>query len=231
MAIVLASAAYARCADDVPHILVNEVLTNEEKPLEDSIELYNPTTTAVDVSGWYVTDNPSVSTKYRIPAGTIIGANNYIVLLHRDFQSLFGLSSLGDSCFIFSADSAGNLTGYSNGYSFNGAELNVSFGRYVNSVGGEFFVAQTERTFGAANSGPKIGPVVINEIMYDAATGNDDYIELLNITPDPVKLYDPSNPADTWRLAGIGFQFPQNIEIAGNSLMLVVPIDPAVFRS
>lgn len=231
MAILLACAAPLRAADAIPTIFVNEVLSNSENPLQDAIELYNPTNDAVDVTGWYLTDDRSEPTKYKLPPGSVIGPNNYIVILHDQFVVSFGISQLGDKVFVFSADAAGNLTGYSNGYSFEGADLNVSFGRYINSVGSEFFVAQAERTFGVANSGPKIGPVVINEIMYDPVTGNDEYVELLNITPDPVKLYDPSNPANTWRVAGIGFDFPQNVEIAGKGLMLLVPIDPAVFRA
>ena len=43
----------------------------------------------------------------------------------------FSLSSHGEEVYLFSADGAGNLTGYSEGFSFSDAESNVSFGRYT----------------------------------------------------------------------------------------------------
>ena len=74
------------------------------------------------------------------------------------------------------------------GFEF-GAQVNgVSFGRYVTSDGVEHFVTQHRSTLGAANAGPKVGPVVINEIMYappgfgSNADTLDEYIELRNIT-------------------------------------------------
>src|SRR5262245_61961692 len=42
---------------------------------EDWLELYNTTAAPVDVSGWYLSDDPANPTMWPIPAGTIIGAN------------------------------------------------------------------------------------------------------------------------------------------------------------
>jgi hypothetical protein len=73
--------------------------------------------------------------------------------------------------------------------------------------------------------------VVINEIQYHPAPGGDEFIELMNITNAPVKLYDPSFPTNAWRLNGVGYFFPTNMEIAPNGLLLLVAIDPATFRT
>ncbi len=193
-ALALPFLAALAMAQDIPTILVNEVLSKEDSPLEDAVELYNPTNAPVNIGGWYLTDSHATPTKYRIPDGTIIPAKGYTVLLQRDFAAFLNFSGNGDSCFIYSADGVGNLTGYSHGFSFEGSDSNVSFGRYVNSIGEEHFVAQTDRTFGAANAGPKVGPIVFNEVMYHPLATDDEFIEFRNITNAAVKLYDPFIP-------------------------------------
>jgi hypothetical protein len=83
---------------------------------------------------------------------------------------------------------------------------------------------------GLTNAYPKVGPVVINEIMYHPALTNDavEFIELRNITAAPVPLYDPSNPANTWRVrGGVDFNFPQGTTIPPGGYLVVVSFDPS----
>jgi hypothetical protein len=54
-----------------PTLLVNEVAPNEA---DDYIELYNPANTAVDISGWFLSDDENDPKKYEIPKGTSISA-------------------------------------------------------------------------------------------------------------------------------------------------------------
>jgi hypothetical protein len=140
----------------------------------------------------------------------------------------FRLDSHGEEIYLFSADPNGNLTGYSDGFSFGAAQNGVSFGRYEASTGGAEYPAQVTNTLGQTNAGPRVGPVVINEIHYHSALGEEEFIELKNITSAPVKLYDPVHPANTWKLNGAGFRFPPGAEIQG--LLLLVGADPAAFR-
>ena len=46
----------------------------------DWIELYNPTPEAVNLGGWYLTDDPDELTQWRFPAGTRIAANGYLLV-------------------------------------------------------------------------------------------------------------------------------------------------------
>ena len=62
-------------------IVINEALTNATPPLLDKIELFNPTGSAVDVSGWWLSDDRFVPQKYQIAAGTSIAAGGYLVKL------------------------------------------------------------------------------------------------------------------------------------------------------
>ena len=68
-------------------------------------------------------------------------------------------------------------------------------------------------SFDGTNVGPRIGPVVINEIMYHPELGGDEFIELRNITGNPVALFNEAVPTNTWRLNGAGFNFPTNITL------------------
>ena len=226
----------------IPPILVNEALTHTDLPNVDSIELYNPNPTNVDISGWFLSDDFR-EPKYEIPAGTIIPAQGYFVFDEHDFNPTpgtnhsFNLRSSGDEAYLYSSDGAGHLTGYIHGFDF-GASLNgVSFGRHVISTGKEHFVAQSSGTLSNANAGPKVGPVVISEIMYrpkDVFRNNaywDDteheFIELYNITSTSIPLYDPNAPTNTWRLRdAVDYSFPLNESMAPGERLLVVNFDP-----
>jgi hypothetical protein len=228
-------------ADDptpnVPPVLVNEALTHTDLPQLDSVELYNPNSTNVDVGNWYLTDQRTVPKKFRIPAPKLIPANDYIILTESDWDAdpnstnSFRLSSHGEEIYLFSGDSNGNLTGFSDGFAFGAAQNGVSFGRYVISTGEAQYPAQVRNTLGATNAGPRVGPMVINEIHYHPASGGDEFIELKSITNGVLKLYDPLFPTNTWRLNGVGFDFPQGVEIAPYGLLVLVGIDPATFVS
>ncbi len=224
-------------AVNFPPIVINEVLTNSVSPLTDTIELFNPTGTAVSVGDWWLTDDPHVPQKYRIPAATTIPPGGFVTFSEAQFNATpgtgtsFALNSAGDDAYIFSGNAAGNLTGYSHGLSFSGAEANVSFGRYLNSIGEEHFPRQISRTFGAANSGPLVGPLVISEVMYHPADGFDEFVEIRNLSGATVNLSDPANPANTWKIGGLNWPFPQGASIAAGARAIVAPIDPATFRT
>lgn len=220
-------------ADDpapaVPPIFINEVLSASVPPEVDVIELFNPNPVPVDISGWFLTDTPGNPRKFRIPDGTILPAGAYIPFDESHFNPApgvdpsFALSSTGEQIYLFSAETNGNLTGFTHGFAFGAADPGVPFGRYVNSAGEEDFPAQLARSFGATNQGPRIGPVVINELHYHPAFGEDEFIELYNTTPAAISLKD-------WRFDGLGLVFPSATTIGPLSYLLLVPIDAAVFR-
>ncbi len=228
-------------ADDpalnIPRILVNEALTHTDPPQLDAIELFNPNPTNVDIGNWCLTDQRTVPQKFRMPAPTIVPAYGYIVLTERDWDAdatstnHFRLDSHGEEIYLYSADAQGNLTGFSDGFAFGAAQNGVTFGRYVTSTGDVQYPAQKVNTLGTANAGPRVGPVVINEIQYHPAPGGDEFVELKSLTNAPVPLFDPDYPTNTWRLHGVDFDFPTNTVMAAHGLILVVGGDPATFRA
>lgn len=229
-------------------VLINEALTHSDLPLEDAIELYNPTAESIDTGGWFISDSNEHLKKFRIPDGTVIAANGYMVFYEYQFNPepgffpSFALSSAdGDEIYLSEADAEGNLTGYRSAVRFGAAENAVSFGRWETSVGADF-TAMLQRTFGRdaaatigefrtgagrSNSAPRLASVVISEVMYhprDIGGTNDnvahEYVELMNLSQDPVQLV-------SWRLRdAISFAFPTNTVVPGLSPLVVVSFDP-----
>jgi hypothetical protein len=227
-------------ADDpapfIAPVVINEILTHTDFPVLDRIELFNPTSTNVNVGGWFLTDDPAVPKKYRITDGTTILPFSFVTFDESQFNmtpgtnNSFSLNSSGEEVYLFSGDANTNLTGYSHGLSFGAAANGVTFGRYINSVGEEQFPAQISQTFDGTNSGPRVDTVVINEIHYNPAPGGDEFVELRNVAGTPRLLADPLVPTNTWRVNGIDFTFPTNTWMAANSFLLVVAMDPVAFR-
>lgn len=218
-------------------ILVNEVLTHTDFPQKDAIELYNPTSEAVDISGWLLTDDRGLPAKFTIPANTLLPAGGYLVFDEADFNanpsdaSSFGFSALGEEAYLFSTYADGSLSGHVHGFPFGAAENGRSFGRLLTTENAERFPTQREVSLGSENRGPLVGPVVLSELMYHPIDGDEEFIELVNISNENVPLFDPQHPENTWQIDGVAYAFPSNVEISPGEVVLVVPTDPAAFRS
>jgi hypothetical protein len=228
-------------------VVINEVLAHSHADAADWIEMRNTTSTAIDIGGWFLSDSSSNLTKYQIATGTIIAPDGYIVFYEdRHFNNPsalgsnqpFALSENGERLYLSSAES-GLLTGYRNVEDFSGSETGVSFGRYYEpSTGNYNLVPMSENTPGSTNTYPKVGPILINEIMYNpswpvgGSYTNDryEYIELHNISAEPVTLYR-DDIAQPWKFTdGIDFTFPAEVPVtipAGRYLLVVK--DPEAF--
>ena len=250
------------------NLVINEILTHTDPPLEDAVEFFNVTTNPVDISGFWLSNNRDIPKKYRIPQGTIVPPLGYKVFFEwvSGYSNNLGFNSLGtgdypyfnfnsahgDEVYLFTADAAGNLTGYRLGRTFGATANGVSLGRYVKSDGGTDLVPMSRRTFGvdnpltvsqfrqsqgAPNAYPLVGPAVISEIHYhpvDIIQGTnivdndwDEFIELRNLTGTNLPLYNAAEPTNTWSVKGaVDFVFPTGAYISPNGVLLLVNFDP-----
>ena len=187
------------------NVVVNEVLSHTDLPLEDAIELRNMTGQPISIGGWWLSDANNTPRKFQIPANTTLPAGGFKVFYEVQFNNTdngipFSLNSAkGDQVFVSQTTLNGSLTGYRATAKFGPSANGVSFGRYVNSVGTVDYAAMSALSFGtsvtaqsptneitnfrtgagAANAYSKVGPVIISEIMYhppDAGT-NDNTVE------------------------------------------------------
>jgi autotransporter-associated beta strand protein len=65
----------------------SDVTTDEPDPETDWIELHNSGGSAVDLSGWSLTDSADSPRKWLFPVGTVIEADGYLVIMADGFES------------------------------------------------------------------------------------------------------------------------------------------------
>jgi len=238
------------------NVVINELLSHTDPPLEDAVEIHNLSSNAVDISGWYLSNTGENPAKFLVPSNTVLAAGGFRVFYQYQFgtniapgvTTPFSFNSAhGDEVHLSQTDSSGKLTGYRARATFGVSSNGVSFGRFLTSVGEEF-VAMSGRSFGvdnpatlaqfrtgtgAANPYPLVGPVVFSEINYRPTTnyaGNTnaaEFLELLNLTSNAVPLYDPAATSNTWHLSGgVDFVFPVGVTLPAGSSALIVSFDP-----
>jgi hypothetical protein len=222
-------------------VVINEVLPNTSNAAGDWIELQNTTSSPVDISGWFLSNDALNLTKYQIQPNTIIPANGFLVFTETQSfgnpaalgtGTAFNFGTLHEDVYLTNNSTPTAVGGYREHIDFGASAPEVTFGRYTKSTGGVDFVALSAPTEGAPNALPAVGPIVINEIMYNPAAGGAEFVELYNLTASAVPLYDPANPANPWKFSeGIDLSFPAGAQISAGGYALVVGIDPAIFRS
>jgi len=230
-------------------IVINEVLAHQDLPTGDWIEIYNNWDQPADLDGWFLSDSAADLMKFEITAeavgDTILLPGEYMVLTEAQHfgeaaadpgnHTWFALSEHGDDVWL-SSGAGGVLGAYRETVDFGASDNGVSFGRYTTSLGDGHFVAMSEASMTAGNADPKVGPVVINELMYrplePALDGRDEFIELYNLSAADVPLYDPANPENTWQFtSGVTFAFPTGVTLGAGQYLLVTRMDPAAFRT
>ncbi|HEV56396.1 MAG TPA: hypothetical protein ENN87_02720, partial [Phycisphaerales bacterium] len=176
-------------------IVINEVLAHSHLDAPDWIELYNTTDQPIHLGGWFLADSDADDPnrmKYEIADGTIIEPHDYLVF-YEDVHfgasatgpgtrhKTFALSEGGERVHLQSG-AGGVLTGYIVEETFGASQTDVTFGRYDKPTlsRGYDFVPLESPTPGAANSAPRIGPVILTEIMYRPGSTNEgeEFLEL-----------------------------------------------------
>ena len=208
-------------------IVVNEVLAHTDLPDVDTIELYNTTAAAIDISGWYISDTRDDYTRFQIPPGTSIQAGGFVTFDETDFNSSgtpadFALSgSRGDDVYLLEANAANQPTRFVDRVEFGASFNGVTLGRWPDGSGQ--LVPMVSATLGSDNSGPLIGSVLITEIMYNPAgtQPGQEFIEIFNTGSSAENLAN-------WTLrGGVDFDFTAAHEIPAGGTIVMVNFDPA----
>jgi hypothetical protein len=195
-AIQLTTNIIATSATTVP-VVFNEILaanrsfTNTAGATPDWIELFNPSTNAVNLADVSVSNDPNNPRKFVFAPGTSIPANGFL-FIDCDDQSPastnntgFAISASGDSLYLFN-----NLTnggGLLDSVTFGLQVSDFSIGRIPDGTGTWALNAPTPNTFNIAASLDTAAGLKINEWM--AANPNGpDWFELCNLGDHPVSL-------------------------------------------
>ena len=122
--LALAALAYAQSFGDV---VITEVMYDDTVSTDlEWIEIHNTTAAAIDISDWVLTDGgtypaPSSEGSIRVPAGTSLAADAYLVLsklpipefagevVCTEFDAAWTLGNSGDNLALYTADPGGTL--------------------------------------------------------------------------------------------------------------------------
>jgi hypothetical protein len=127
--------------NEEPLIYINEFMASNSSTLADEfgefndwIELYNPNPFAIDLAGYYISDDLSNLTKYQIPENSdnaVIAAFGWLLIWadnqveQGDLHASFALSALGEDL-VFTAPDGESII---DAYTFNAQTQDVSEGR------------------------------------------------------------------------------------------------------
>lgn len=159
-------------------LVINELLASnsstnidEAGENDDWIELYNNNSTAMDISGFHLSDDLNNLAQWSFPAGTSIAANEYVtVWLDNDIaqgtnHANFKLSASGETVYLSDTQSA-----VIDQIGFDQQTTDVAWGRYENGIGN------------FTNLNPTFGKV--NELYTSVFNVNENILNL-NVFPNP----------------------------------------------
>ena len=162
----------------------------------DWIELYNSSNSAVDISGWGISDKADTPYRFTFPSGTTIPAGGRKVVFcdgtageTNSAIAPFGLSTSGETLIL--TDASGNVASQ---ITFDDMAKDTSYGQYPDGSG-EYYVLST--TPDAANSAPE-GSNAVRTPGFSAESGF--YTNSFSLTleaPQGTTVYytlDGSNP-------------------------------------
>lgn len=131
-------------SSDIGDVVINELLASNDavqadqnSEYDDWIELYNNTSSQVDLSGYYLSDDNVDYLEWQIPEGTVIGANDYLIIWADDdvaqdgLHASFKLSASGGEYLVLS-NASGVVVDL---VEFPPQTTDISYGRFPNGTG------------------------------------------------------------------------------------------------
>ncbi len=204
-----------RLPQDPPSVLLSEIMADNLSAVTngiscpDWIEIHNPGSQLVDLSGWSITDD-SNPRKFVFPAGTVVEPSGYLIVWCDSdtgapgVHSGFKLDRRGESVFLYDRD-----TNRVDGVTFGWQLPDYSVGRIQSSW------KLAIPTPGGPNIPANVAAqtnLCINEWLANAAPGGSDWIEFFNRASDaPVDLTGLFVETDNAiaRLPGLSFVPPR----------------------
>ena len=160
-------------------VVINELMAanqttiaDQDGEFDDWAEFYNNTSGTINLSGWYLSDNPQLLTKWQFPTGVFLNPGEFLTVWVDDdepqagLHTSFNLSADGELLMLVKPD----LT-IADQVVFGPQTPDISLARCPNGVGS--FI-KTAPTFGADNTSA-------------CTTGTDDFFEIsqVKIFPNP----------------------------------------------
>ena len=163
-------------------VVINEFMASNTRTIrncaelyDDWIELYNTSGTAVDLSGFFLSDNLGNPTKWAFPEGTFIGPRGYLLVwaddqpcADTDLHAPFKLDASGEQIGLFAPD--GRLI---DGLTFPNQIADWTYGRWPDGAGSTFYFMDqpTPRAsnFLTANNSPPALGIIGDQVVDEGA--------------------------------------------------------------
>lgn len=136
-----------------PSVVINEFMARNNQTIADPqgdydgwIELYNTSSATVELTGYYLSDDPENAKKWRFPDGTRLSGYGYLIVWadrepsysnvssrHSELHANFELSKFGEHILLSDTDNNGN--GVLDSVSFGRQRRDTSMGRSPNGSG------------------------------------------------------------------------------------------------
>ena len=216
-------------------VIINEWMADNRGPggladpadglFQDWLELFNPNANAANLSGFYLTDNLSLPTKWQIPAGTVIAPRGFLLAWADNQTNQNGLSPGGDLHTSFQLNNGGEAIGI---YSPNGVlQHAVVFGSQLQNISkGLFPDGDTNALYSMTNWTPRAANTLAGLIRpqlqsFNVAGG----VATLELTVMPGRTYQLQFKDDlaypTWIPAPLGAALRAN----GPTLIMNDPLN------
>ncbi len=191
-------------------VVINELMASNSNYIQDPqgqyddwIEIHNYGTADIDIGGMYLTDDLSVTDKWRIPdnnpALTTIPAGGYLLIwadndiddegLHANFK----LDAAGEEVGLAESDGVTPI----NNVTFAGQSTDISYGRYPD--GGQDWLFFPNASPGSENTGAYLGEVADTKFSHNRGFYDESfYVTITTETEDAVIYYslDGSVPGE-----------------------------------
>mgnify|MGYP001177585055 FL=1 len=164
----------------IPTVIINELLaknetvnSDEQGEFDDWLELWNYGLESIDLSNYFLTDNPNNSMKWNFPSDAIIAPNEYkIIWCDEDqeqgaFHTNFKLSSSGEYLALIASDGFSII----DSLTFPQQDEDISFGRLNNFDASWDYMSPT--------------PGSINELLSIQDTFYPENFKILKLFPNP----------------------------------------------
>jgi gliding motility-associated-like protein len=205
---------------------------------EDWVEMYNPTSAPVDITGYYLSDNASNPQKWAFPAGSIVPANGFLVVLLSgtgDYapnylgyrNTSFKVTQTNGEPLLFSNTSGTILEQYD--LSVIGAfQANHSYARTTD--GGAIWAIHTDPSPNASNSGPNYATYATKPVFSVEAGWKPGPISV-TLTAEPgCTIYYTTNGANP-STATTQYTGPIALSVTTTLRAISIPSDPSALPS
>jgi hypothetical protein len=179
-------------------IVINEWMADNDRPggyvdivdgqFEDWFELYNPNTNALNIGGFFLSDNPGNPMKWRIPTPTIIPARGFLLVWADDDPSQNALDTNGHLHAAFQLNRDGDNIGL---YTSDGVPQHViTFGQQYLNISQGLFPDGSTNVYYMTNWTPRFPNTLADPLRVTA----------INVTGAVVTITWAASPGANYRI-------------------------------